>query len=375
MLFDLTAAIAALQSGNTPFVIANQAVPGPAYALSEFLPEVPSFEYTAKSGTMTIRSTMAGMVGMDSPYPPGGAIETTTFEEKTIKIANEVELPEVLLRQLQQMVLRLQATGGNTNQAVVETALNFLDKIIIQAHLDTAEWLRGQALSSGAISWTFGKLVLTVDYGLPAANILTTRTGNDGYGGSTSKFWTDIRQARSVLKGQVRVFLMHENTKEMILSNTVNNCKLLSEDPVTGAFSVVRYVTINGTTVESSDPRDRASFQVYSREADVYDLANPGQTKSVKFFPEGVITAIGTYNPNRIIVGQGGTQAPANPLAPQIGITHIAPTVEGGGTPGRWAELRVAPDRPWTFGGRGVTNLLPIIDAPERIVLLTTDMV
>lgn len=375
MQFDLTAAIQALQGANAPFTLANGAIPGPAYLLSQFLPELPSFEYDAKSSNMTIRATMATLVGMDSPYPAGGAIETSAFAEKTYKIANNVELPEVLLRQLQAMLIRVIATGGSGIQESVNTALNFLNKIIIQPHLDRAEWLRGLALSTGAISWTANEIVMAVDYGVPAGNFLTARTGADGYGGSTSKFWTDIRAARSKLGGQVAAFLMHQDTKEMILANDANNIKILSENPNDGTFTIVRYKSIAGTTVESTDARDRAAFITYSREADLLDPANPSRTKAVKLFPTGVITAIGTYNANRFVVGQGGTQPPANPSAPQIGYTHLAPTVEGGGSPGRWAELFQDPNRPWTFGGRAVTNLLPVIDAPERIVLLTTEMV
>ena len=373
MQFDLTAAIRALQDANAPFVLANGAIPGTAYLLSQFLPEVGSFDYDAKSSTMTVRATMATLVGMDSVYPPGGAIETTSFAEQTAKIANHVELPEVLLRQLQALLTRVIAQGGQGIEETVNTALNFLNKIIIQPHLDTAEWLRGRALSTGAISWTANGITLSVDYNIPDANILTTRTGNDGYGGSTSKFWTDLRTMRSKLGGQVAALIMHQDTKEMILANSANNIKILAETD--NSFSIVRYVTIGGNTVESSDARDRATFLTYSREADVYDEANPGKTKPVKLFPTGVITAIGRYNANRFVVGQGGTQAPANPSAPQIGYTHMAPTVEGGGTPGRWAELFIDPNRPWTFGGRGVSNLLPVIDAPDRIVLMTTEMV
>ncbi len=61
---------------------------------------------------------------------------------------------------------------------------NFSNALLIQPHLDVAEWLRGQALCTGALAWTFNGLKLEVDYGIPAGNKLTHRTANDAYSGS-----------------------------------------------------------------------------------------------------------------------------------------------------------------------------------------------
>jgi hypothetical protein len=252
--FDLRGAIDALEQG-TVFQIANGARPGSNYLFQSILPEEKRLSYQAKSGNMTIRATMAGLVGMDSPYPEGGAVEISEFSEDTAKIANRVRLPEQLLRELQELLFRLQATGGNSIQAIQNTALNFVDKLIVQPHLDTMEWLRGQALTTGRIDWTFNKKRLLVDYGIPAANFLPARTGASGYGGASSVFWSDIRKLRQILGGgQVR-FIMHSETKNMILANDANNIKLLAEDLDAGTFSIVRYKVVGGTTVESTDPR------------------------------------------------------------------------------------------------------------------------
>ena len=370
MFFDLRAAIQALMAAGTPFTIANQARAGSSYLFNAVLPAQNRNTYHVSGGNMTVRATMAGMVGMDSPFPKGGAVEMSTFEENTIKIANSSRFPEQQLRELQALIAQLSLSGGNSNQAITQTALNFYDKIIIQGHLDTEEWLRAQALTLGKIDWTFDGKRVEVDYGVPSGNFLTARTGNNGYGGSTSKFWEDLRLGKRKLNGQVKAWIMHSDTKEMILSNDVNNFKLLSEDA--NGFSVVRYKVVGGTTIESTDPRDRSSFITYDEEGEIWDLSNPGQTIKIPFMPRGIILGIGNFVKNKFIVGSGGTTPPAQE---SLGYTHIAPTVEGGGTPGRWGRLFTPEGEPWSFVGEAVTNLLPVVEAPDRIVVLTTEMV
>lgn len=371
MNFDLRSALAALQQG-TVFQIANQARPGSNYLFNSILPEETRFSYQASSGNMRIRATMAGLVGMDSPFPEVGAIEVSEFSEETAKLASRLRLPEKALRELQEMLFRLQAAGGNTVQAIQQTALNFVNHLIVQPHLDSMEWLRGQALTTGMIDWTFNGKRLLVDYGIPAANFLPARTGANGYAGATSAFWSDIRKLRSILKQSVRVFLMHSDTKEMILANPNNNIKLLNEDTNAGTFSIVRYTTVGGNTIESADPRDRGTFVTYDEEGEVWDLANPGKTLQIPFMSRGRILAIGSFNARRFVIGSGSTPAPT-PV--QLGYTHLAPTVEAGGTPGRWSDVRTPDGEPWAMEGRGVTNGLPVIEAPERVATATTEMV
>lgn len=369
MQFDLSQAVAAIDR-NQIFQIGNQARPAGNYLFNAILPEENRNSYEAKSGSMTIRATMAGLVGMDSPYPETGFAESEEFAKKVAKIANRSRLPEKLLRELQDLLLRL--NGSGTTEAIQRTALNFLDKIIVQAHLDTMEWLRGQSLFTGKIDWTFGKIRLLVDYGIPTGNFLPARTGNDGYGGTTSKFWDDVRLMNRQQKGEVRARIMHPDTKEMILANEANNIKLLDENTTTGAFSIVKYRVVGGTVVESTDPRDRAQFITYGEEGEIYDQADATKTKIVPFCPRGAILTIGAYNGKRFTVGAGSTPPPT-PV--QLGITHIAPTVEGGGVAGRWTNVYTPQNEPWAIEARGVTNGLPLIEAADRLSVSTTQMV
>lgn len=353
----------------------NARRPPADYLLNSFLPEQNRATYYAKSGTMTIRSTMAGMVGMDSPYPPGGAMEATSFLEQTAKIANDVPLSEAVQRELHAMMA---AMGNDTanDAALRNTVLNFLEKVVVQPHWDTAEYLRGQALTTGALDWEFNGITLEVDYGIPAGNLFAQRTGNDGYGGSSSDFWADHRSAVALLKNNVRAIVAHPNTINMIVANTVNNVVITAQDLVTGSFSFVKNIgtVATGPFNPSPDVRDRVTMIGYGLEGDVLDPLAPSIPVSIPFLPEGYIVYIGNPVSRNFTVGLGSaTESEFNQLA--LGYTHIAPTVENGGTPGRWARVFTPDERPWQVRGQGVTNLLPVIEAPDKLVVLSTVMV
>jgi len=358
--------------GNTTvFELGNEARPAEDYILNAILPEENHNSYDIDSGNATIRPAMVGLVGMDSPYPEGSAIETSEFKEKVAKLANAQTLPEKFLRELQALVYKLEFQGGDSTEAARDTIFNFMNKVIVQPHLDRMEWMRGLTLTTGRIQWTFGKLTLDVDYEIPTGNFLTHRTGNDGYGGSTSKFWDDMRDMRRQQNGKLRTRIMSSDTKEMILANEANQMELVDENTDTGAFSVTKYKIVGGVPVKETDPRFSAKFVTYDGEGEVYIPGQAGMRK-VKFFPDGIICGIGEYNPNRFVVGTGATPPPT-PV--QLGYTHIGPTVEGGGRPGRWVRAYTPQDRPWQLVGEGVTNGLPVLEAPERITNASTVMV
>lgn len=370
-MFNLNFATALADLGSDAvFRVANSARPPAEHLFATLLPEVQRYDYTVKTGNMIVRSTMAGLAAMDSPYPPGGVVEMSRFIAEVAKIANEVALPERTLRELQAMLMTLQVNNAPTVETVQREALNFLDKVIVQAHLDTMEWLRSQALM-GQINWTFNELNLTVDYGIPAGNKLATRSGNDAYGGSASKFWTDIRLLQKALRYSVRAFIVHPNTADVILSNDVNNLEVIAQSET--SFRVRRLIGTNGTNQRpSGDARDSVEFIIYPGEAEVLDPTAPGQTVLLPFMPEGKILAVANNQRPGYRVGEGSTPNPD--LDAALGYTHLAPTIEGGGRPGRWAELFVPERTPMKLNGRGVTNGLPVIEAPEKIAIATTDM-
>lgn len=369
---DFTVAIDEL-GAESAFRVANEARPPANYLFSTLLPERPSFSYHVESGTMTVRATMAGLVGMDSPYPPGGHVETTKFLEESAKIANEVKLPEKALRELQSMLMQLMVSGSPTNQTVQQEALNFLTKVVVQAHLDTFEWLRGQAMVTGAIDWTFGQINLVVDYGIPSTNVLTTRTAgsNEAYGGTSSKFWDDVKTARRKLRNNLRAAIAHPDTIDEILYNSANDLQVLEQTNST--FRIRRYREIQGNTVPTTDVRETIELVAYDLEGDVVDPANPDQVQQIPFMPRGKILFVAENMRSAYRVGEGSTDDPVSDL--ELGYTHLAPTVEGGGRPGRWSELFTPEREPWSLHGRGVTNGLPVIEAPDKIVIATTESV
>lgn len=355
------------------FRIANEMRPSSEYVFESLLPETTMPGYDVKAAHMRVRSTMAGLVGMDSAYPPGGVVEASKFMEQSAKIANEVMLPEETLRQLQAVFMQLQINGGATNDFVQREALNFLAKAIVQPHYDTMEWLRGQALAYGEIDWTFNQKNLVVDYGIPSANILTTRTtsSTNAYGAASSLFWSDVFEARRILRYNVRGFYLNSATLDEIIGNDNNSLELVGQIGE-NTFQVRRLVSRQGNTQQDPDVRGSLTFNVYDGEADILDPGDTSTPQTVKFLPDGKIIAVGNNNRSGYRVGEGSTPDPKYDRA--LGYTHISPTVESGGQPGRWSELYTPQDKPYQLNGRGVTNGLPVIEAPEKIVILTTEL-
>lgn len=372
MDFDLTEAIESLDP-NEVFAIANEAQPAGNYLFNSILPNRNEDTYSAEGGSMTIRTTMAGLSGMDSEYNRGGAAETEEWSYRTAKLTITNTLPEELLRKLQQMMLRLRAGGLPTTDAVVNTALNFVNKIIVQALLDREEWLKAQACFTGKLDWTHNGKRLQVDYGMPAANIFANRAGTDRYGSTTSKLWTDIYSAYLTLNWDIRAFVTSPRMMKDILANmAVNELQLVDADVQAGRFAFRRYKTISGNTVISTDPRDTLTILVHNKEVEIWDLANPGKTKKVPVVPVNAILAIGSpVDTTAFRVGDGATAPPPSPVA--IGYGHVGPTVEGGGRPGRWTRLFVPENEPWQMKADGVENFLPVIEAPDRLVVMTSD--
>lgn len=350
------------------FRIANEARPPASYLFATLLPEQRRTSYSVHTGHMVVRATMAGMVGMDAPYPPGGQVDVSRFLQESAKFAIDVGLPEYALRHLQDMMTRLALGGGNTNAAMAEEALNFFDKVVVQSHLDLMEWLRGQALTTGEIDWTFNKKSLVVDYGLPAGNILTPRTGNDAYGGSTSKFWTDVQAARKQLRYNLVAAIAHPDTIDAIVLNSANALRVIDQDDA-GSFTVRQYV--GNTEVLNPDERFQLKLIAYSQEGEIIHPTT-GLATVVPFMPTGKIIFVGRNSRTGYRVGEGSTDDPQNSLA--LGYTHIAPTVEGGGAPGRWGRVFTPEERPWELRGQAVTNGLPVIEIPKKLVIAETTL-
>ena len=370
MLFSFVAALLAL-GPDAAFRLINQARPAASYLFASILPERNMRSYEVKNASMTVRSTMAGLVGMDSPFPPSGVVDAATFLERSAKVANQVVMSEEAIRTLQDMLMYLQVSGAATNERMVEEVLNFSNALLIQPHLDVAEWLRGQAICTGAIAWTFNGLNLAIDYGIPAGNKLTNRTSTAAYGAASSAFWTDIRAQGKLLRTASRIIrIAHPDLIEDIVAQAANNVRVLSEDAT--QISLQRMISQNGTNTPSSDARDTVQIIKYGMEAEVIDPTDTSKTKLVPFMVKTKLIAIGAGVQNGYQVGAGSRA----PQSYELGYTHLAPTVEASGAPGRWARVYTPEQRPWQLVGEAVSNLLPVIDtrAANRIVIASSDL-
>jgi hypothetical protein len=355
------------------FRIANEMRPPADYLFNTLLPERRETSYVVEAGNMTVRATMAGAVGMDSPYPPTGIVEAGTFLQKAVKIANESKLTEANLIRLQQILMNLQISGGNSKSALAQEALNFLNKVVIQPHFDRAEWMRAQALVTGAINWTYNDLNVNVDYGVPAANILSQRTSTAAWDESASAFWDDIALLYSALRYDVRAFIVHPDTLLAITGNTANNLEILNQERFAAGGSSVTVRRLLGSNERPSrDFRDSVTLVSYGDEGEIVDTSNPGQTIKVPFMPQKKILAIGNAGRRGYVVGEGATPDPQDDFA--LGYTHVGPTVEGNGTPGRWAQLYTPEHLPMQLHGRGASWVLPVIMQPSLIAVASSEI-
>lgn len=357
---------------NAAFDIANEARPPAWYLFNTILPEMNEPDYSIDSGSMTIRSAMAGLAGLDSPYPPTGITEVSTFLEKVAKVGNTVTLTEQVIRRMQGILRNM---GMNDGIGFIQTeVLNFLDKVILQGHFDTFEWLRAQAITAGAISWTFNNMTVAVNYGIPAANILTTRTSTAAWDSSASAFWADIALLQTALNYNVREFIVHPNTLTAIINNSVNAVEMINFVDLQNGTQEYTFTRLIGTTERrDSDSRYTVKLRAYGLEAEVMDLAaGTDNTQLLPFMPEGKIVAIANNNRTGYRVGEGATDDPDKSKA--LGYTHIAPTVEGGGAPGRWAQVFTPEQMPMQLTGRAVTNGLPVIETPSKIAIASSDL-
>lgn len=345
------------------------------YYLATLMPERLQPNYHVETGNMTIRATMAGLVGMDSPYPEGGVIDVASFLEKSAKIAITIPMTEEVIRTIQELVMRysLQNNGAGApdpESFLTEEALNFFETVVLQALKDTREWLRGQALT-GEIDWTFNKKRLAVNYGFPTEHLLTQRTGNDKYSGSTSKFWDDIKMQGRLLRGSARIIrLVHPDLADDIVYNPINSLNVVNES--NSSVTVQKVQTIGDNRVPTGDARDTVTLIKYGDEGEVLDPASTaGVTKKLPFVERGQMHAIGSGVNRGYRVGQGSAPE-RNEL--ELGFTAMCPTVEGHGAMGEWGRVYTPQDRPYQLIGDGVENCLPVIEGNRRVVNGRSDM-
>ena len=170
MDLDFTQVIADLGGRLGFFEIARQTRAPASYLFNRFLPETVRPTYNVSAGSMRIVPTMAGMSGMDSNYAQVGAMDARTFMEKTAKLTARVPLTENALREIYAFSQALVGQGGDVRGWLRGEVEAIFNNVVMQAQLDTMEWLRGQALSVGTgINWRYDNVSLTVKLITPIA--------------------------------------------------------------------------------------------------------------------------------------------------------------------------------------------------------------
>jgi len=382
---NFSAAIAYLQTtAGTDFAsqIANGIRPDPAYVFtSTVLPTRERPGYFVQAAGMLIRSTMAGLVGMDSIPGPVGATELNTFLANTAKFGGISTFNEATIRELQAMAQNVFNLGGDVQSEVTINAIfNFVDKLLRQPIRDTWEYLAVQACMTGAINWTFEQKTLSVNYGVPSGNLYAQRTGSSGYiAGASSVFWADWRSARKLLGGAPVYAFATRDTIEGIADNPANSFFLTNQDE----FGNISFERIVNTTIDrrSEDARNRGQLTAYDQSGNIFDLVNRGKTVEVPFLSDGYIILVGRPRRNQfgLISNRGDEEGPnglsiPDPQSPTIGYTHVGPTVERGGQTGIYANVWVPVEMPMQLTGHAFANALPFILQPDRLVVLRTAM-
>jgi len=367
MDFSFNEAIEQLEGGQLS-AIANEARTPDSYLFSSILPERNVQDYKVTTGDMEISATMAGLVAESSDYPEGGHVKISTFLENTAKIANRATLSEGNLRKLQAMVMQLVVGGQQTTDFLVNEVLNFFDKVILQGHFDTFEWLRAQALVNGSIDWNFNGKQIKINYGIPSANFIPKATGTEAYDKASSTFWADVRTVQKQLSYNVSAMIVHIDTMLAIIENDANKIEVLSDD--NGVFRLRRLVGDNERA--STDSRDAVTLVTYSMEGEMINPADQQTTVKVPFMPKKKILCIGRGTRSSYRVGEGSTPDPDSDI--ELGYTHIAPTVEGGGLAGRWGRVYTPQTKPWQLVGEGVSNGLPVLENPDKVAVLETEI-
>lgn len=378
MQFNFQAQIAALNDSmpfgdNFSFKNSRTRLVPSEYLWNTILPQENQVTYHINGGSMRIYPTMVQMVPMDTPPKPIGSVESNYFNENTTKWGGQMQFPEATLRQMQEFALYARGQGvqdglniGDINAAeakqITQNLFGFSD-LLTKAQWDNFEWLRSKALTEGSITLANSGLDLTVDYGIPTANKITRSGSTDSYYGSAPKFWADIRTVFTKLRN-FRI-IMNSKTYYSIVDNEHNNIRV-----VDSAGDSRQIIKIVGTTEkDSSDARDRTTINLYDKSGS--GITPKGVMKAVPFCPDGKIVIVGEEQAEGFELTQGSTANPDTLF--RLGYTHIAPTVEGG-RPGIFSRIFTPEALPWSLYGETFSNALPVIQNPNKIMILTTDM-
>lgn len=365
--FNLNFQAALDELGDNPALTISRELGQNATPFDELLPDREVASWQAEAGNITIIPTMAGLTAMDSPYNPVGAMRASDFSKNLAKISSETVYSERAQRLLLDKVRNLFMAGGNSTEAVERAVLDFANGVVVQAHRDTASFMKAQAIVNGKLDWLFNGIRLQVDYERKPEHTFPTRTGTAGYGSSASVFWADVRQARRLLGNRLRTILATSETLDMIISNPANSLDVVAQNDDGTTVTVRKY----RGTLERPETDARYTVSLTADDSEVYmlDSTTPGATIGVPLIPNGVVVFVG--NPGNRLGGLALSEDPTGDL----GYTHIGPVIEAGGATGRWARVYTPETKPYQLRGEAVTNLMPLLTNPNLVVRAQSEVV
>lgn len=378
------AEIIAEQNANLPamdnfaFAMARTTVVPSEYLWNTVLPATPKPTYYVKGGSMRIYPTMLGLVPMDTPYPPMGAITSAQFFENTTKVGGVMNFPEATLREMREWAnsefsrisdsMGLDAARTARKELLVNAVIG-MSTMMLKAQWDTMEWCRSRAMTKGTLTWTYGKIALNIDYDIPTANI-KSYTSTDSFYNTASKFWTAIKYVYTRLSAGFTV-VMNYQTYLSIINNPVNNIVVTGDVSLGNGLSrkTVQFFDRSLTNYRAVDTRETLTIICYDKSGTVID--KDGNLAAKPFIDDGDIVAIGAEKPEGFEITLGSTADPTKEY--ELGYTHIAPTEEGGQS-AIWQRVFTPEDKPYQLQGETASNFLPVIINPNRVVQIHTEM-
>lgn len=363
---------------NFAFKMARTQLVPADYLGNTILPNMPKSTYYVKGSSMRIYPTELGLVPMDTPLPPMGAMTSEQFFENTTKIGGAMNFPEATLRDLQEWANAyfaqvastegLAAAQAGVKERLVESVIG-MSSLMLKAQWDTMERLKWQALAKGVITWTYGKIALNVQYNIPTVNV-KNYTSTDSFYNTASKFWTAIKYIYTVLEGGFTLVTNYNSWIDM-LNNPVNNVTVNIDQQLGNGLSVkeISYVNEDKVNPQQRDRRERQRIIVYNKSGTVID--KNGDLIALPFIEDGDWIAVGAAKPEGFELLQGSTPDPNNEY--ELGYNHIAPTVEGGQS-AIWQRVFTPQDKPYQLQGETASNFLPVIINPNRVVQIHTAM-
>jgi hypothetical protein len=358
--------------------LGNTQLPDSQYVFNSLLPDQATPGYKFQGGAIKASGSVASAVPMDTPFPEGGFLGISTLEGNTIKLGLSVTLPEAVQRRVRELLdqLQLGRVTGSAEAILGNAAINFVQDMIVRPHDDMREYLKARAISEGIVNFKSNGVTINIDYSIPTANKFATRSGTAHYGGTASAFNSDMQLARQKLGYNIRGVLMNMQTLDLILLNEAN--KLVIQSETVSDDGMVRVVQVRRAVKNAEgiavgfdqNPNFSYTLTGYARELEMRDLANPNNpTIKVPMMNLGRVAVIGRYLRRDILRARTGNSANDS-----LGYYHVGPTEEGKGVLGRWLQVYSPENQQETVIVKGCENSAPAFDAPERVVLLQTDM-